>query len=90
MAERFAGNAAKMRKAAVAAVARALGIELERGQEAWGLVLALIPDLGRWTAQEKRGVARILLAKTGPDESRYLRLMAGHRRLRQAVLELGV
>lgn len=90
MAERFAGDAAKMRRAAVAAVERALGIELAPGQEAWALVLSLIPDLGRWTAPEKRGVARILLAKTGPDESRYLRLMAGHRRLRQAVLDLGV
>jgi hypothetical protein len=52
-------------------------------------VLALIPDLGRWTPEEKRGVARILRAKTGPDESRYLRTMAGHRRLRQEILRLG-
>ena len=90
MAERFGGNATKMRRAAVKAVERALGIELARAQEAWALVLALIPDLGRWSAEEKRGVAQILRAKTGPDESRYLRLMSGHRRLRQAVLEFGV
>jgi hypothetical protein len=56
MAERFGGNATKMRRAAVKAVERALGIELARAQ----------------------------------DESRYLRLMSGHRRLRQAVLEFGV
>jgi hypothetical protein len=79
-----------MRRAAVKAVERALGIELARAQEAWALVLALIPDLGRWSAEEKRVVAQILRAKTGPDESRYLRLMSGHRRLRQAVLEFGV
>jgi hypothetical protein len=89
MAERFGGDAKKMRRAAVAAVERALGIELEPAQEAWALVLALIPDLGRWTPEEKRGVARILRAKTGPDESRYLRTMAGHRRLRQEILRLG-
>lgn len=89
MAERFNGDARRMRRAAMTAVGRALGIQPDRAFEPWALLLALIPDLGRWTPDEKRKLVEVLLAKQGPDESRYLRLMARHGRLRYAILSLG-
>jgi hypothetical protein len=89
MAERFGGDAEKMRRAAVAAVRRALGTPLQPADEPWALVLSLIPDLQRWPAPEKRAVARMLRAKRGPEETRYLRSMSGQARLRQALLALG-
>jgi hypothetical protein len=89
MAQRFAGDADKMRRAAMASVRRALGTPLQPADQPWALVLSLIPDLHRWTAPEKRAVARMLRAKQGPGESRYLQIMARQPRLRQAVLALG-
>jgi hypothetical protein len=53
------------------------------------LVLSMIPGLARWTEAKRAGVAAIVQAKRGPDEARYLRLMQGHRRLRDGVLKLG-
>jgi hypothetical protein len=89
MAERFGGEVKKMRRAAMAVLGRALKIEPEWAWEPWALLLALIPDLGRWTPEEKRKLVEVLRAKQGPDESRYLRLMARHGRLRRAILSLG-
>ena len=65
MAREFGGDSARMRRASVAEVSRALGISLSRWNSAerqafgnWSLVLALIPDLSRWTLQEKQSVSR--------------------------------
>jgi hypothetical protein len=49
----------------------------------------MIPDLGRWPADERASVEAIVRAKQGPDEARYLRLMQQHARLRAAVIKLG-
>ncbi|HEX8137178.1 MAG TPA: hypothetical protein VF544_06270 [Pyrinomonadaceae bacterium] len=96
MAARFGGDAAKIRRASTASVARALAVEPSEWSEAeqrafenLSLVLALIPDLGRWPEEEKRGVARIIRAKAGAEESRYLRLMQRHSRLRREIIKLG-
>lgn len=53
------------------------------------LLLDLIPDLPRWSSSERGALARILEAKTAPSETRYLRLLQGHARLRAAILALG-
>ncbi len=53
------------------------------------LVLALVPDLGRWPAAEKRAAARVVKAKSGAEEIAYLRLSQAHERLRRAVIRLG-
>jgi hypothetical protein len=58
--------------------------------EALALVLALIPDLGRWSEDEKGGVARIIRAKAHADETRYLKLLQRHGKLRDAIIRLGV
>ena len=85
-AERFAGDPEKLRRAAVRRAARILGTESRGGL---AVVLGLIPGLARWTEEEKRGAAEILQAKERSSESRYLRLMQRHPRLRAAFLSLG-
>ncbi|MGB7922293.1 MAG: hypothetical protein WCF57_03525 [Pyrinomonadaceae bacterium] len=96
MAARFDGDAEKIRASSVGAVERALDINTQRWKEAerlsfgnLALVLALIPGLARWTDDEKSALARIARAKGGADESRYLRLLQKHRKLRDAVIKIG-
>ncbi|MGA2770034.1 MAG: hypothetical protein ABSG26_04375 [Bryobacteraceae bacterium] len=78
---------------------RNLGLAVERARAAGALdtasssglalVLSLIPDLARWTPEEKTAAAKILRAKQSASEARYLRLMQRHPRLRTAFLALG-
>jgi hypothetical protein len=96
MTSHFDGDAAQMRSTSVTQVAHALGVQgsewkpaERRAFENLALVLSLIPDLSRWTRDEKLAVARIVRAKAGADESRYLRLMQQHERLRAAIIKLG-
>ena len=96
MAREFAGDNRRLRDASVAAVSHILGVQtsswspLEQQAFAnWALVLALIPDLSRWTQAEKRALVKILRTKTGRNEMEYLRLTRKHERLRQALLKLG-
>lgn len=96
MASRFQGDAARMRRASTTKVARALGVRTaewkeseRRAFENLALVLSLIPDLSRWTKDEKLAVASIARAKASADESRYLRLMQQHQRLRHEIIKLG-
>jgi hypothetical protein len=96
MAQEFGGSSARIRRASVAEVNRALGINLSgwnslerQAFENWSLVLALVPNLGRWSPQEKQGAARIIRAQAGADEMRYLRLTQQHPRLREELLGLG-
>lgn len=42
-----------------------------------------------WSSADKAAVEAIIQAKRGPDESRYLRLMQRHARLRAALIKLG-
>jgi hypothetical protein len=53
------------------------------------LLFSLIPDLHRWTADERDALQRITEAKAREEESRYLRLLQGHSRLRGALLAIG-
>ena len=96
MAESFDGDAGKMRRASVSAVEHALGVKssewkrLERqALENLALVLALIPNLSLWTKDEKDAVLRIIQAKAGAEESRYLRLLQKHRKLKDEIIRLG-
>jgi hypothetical protein len=96
MAREFGGDSARMRRASVTEVSRALGTSLSRWNSAerqafgnWSPVLALIPDLSRWTPKEKRSVIEIVRAQAGANEMRYLRLTQAHPRLREEILRLG-
>lgn len=55
----------------------------------FAFVLALIPDLDRWSDREKRALQQLVKAKKGVEEVRYLRLMQKHARLRNALIKLG-
>jgi hypothetical protein len=96
MARECDGDAARIRERSAATLARALGERLEAWQgyarqafEDFALVLALVPDLTRWTTEEKRALVRIIRAKVGPEESRLLRLLQRHPKLREAFIRLG-
>ena len=96
MRRRFGGDPLRTRRDSSAHVARALGMRPAAGDsvarktfEGLALVLALVPDLGRWSAEEKAAAARVVRAKSGAEEIRYLRLSQAHERLRRAVIRLG-
>jgi hypothetical protein len=96
MAQAFGGGSERMRHASVAAVSRALGINLSRWNSAerqalgnWSLVLALIPNLSRWTPKQMQDMGKIVRARAGANEMHYLRLTRQHSRLREELLRLG-
>jgi hypothetical protein len=96
MAREFGGDSQIMRRAAVAKVGRALDIASSRWNlaeqqalENWSLVLALMPNLSRWSPDEKQDAGKIIRAQAGPNEMRYLHLTQQHPRLRQELLRLG-
>jgi hypothetical protein len=96
MAREFDGDSQRIRRASVAEVSRALNVDSSRWNpverqafENWSLVLALIPNLSRWTPCEKQDAVRIVRAQAGPNEMRYLLLTQRHPRLREGILRLG-
>ncbi len=96
MAREFDGESNRIRRASADEVSRALGVSTakrtgaeQHAFENWALVLALIPGLSRWTAQEKSDLLRIIRAKARRDEMRYLRLTQLHPRLRRELVRLG-
>jgi hypothetical protein len=96
MAARWGGDAERMRADSVAAVSRALGVRAEswtgrtrKAVEDLAPVLALIPDLGRWTVEEKEALAQVIRSKAAPTEFEYVRRMRKHRKLRDAIVRVG-
>jgi hypothetical protein len=87
MARKFDGDSSRMRKATEGSIAQTLGARVTSIDLT--LVLSLIPDLNRWSADEKQAVVRIMRAKNSSEEVKYLRLMQKHARLRKAVIKLG-
>jgi hypothetical protein len=82
----FDGNPEAIERAARVCSERHLGIASSGGLS---LFLSVVPDLKRWTKEEKLAARMILQAKESGEESRYLRLMQRHPRLRAAFLALG-
>jgi len=95
MAAEFNGNSQNIRQVSESEVSRALGVDLgkreneRRSFEELALVLALIPDLAEWSPREKEGLIQIIRAKSGADESRYVRLLQRHSRLRAFLIRIG-
>jgi hypothetical protein len=96
MARKFGGDATRIRDDSVKRVTRALGIDARGWKEAerhsledWSLILAMIPGLANWSAEEKREMVGIIRAQSGTNEMRYLRLTQRHGRLREEILRLG-
>lgn len=97
MAAHFDGDASRMRGESVRAIARLLGTDLSDWREVqlpalndFAVVLSLVSELGQWSVAEKQMLAEIIRAKAGSDESRYLKLMQRHTRLRAAVIRIGL
>ena len=96
MAREFDSESQRIRRASVAEASRALDLTLSgwtaperQAFENWSLVLALIPNLSRWSPREKQDAARMIRAQAGRNEMRYLRLTQQHARLREELLRLG-
>jgi hypothetical protein len=96
MARDFGGNADAMRKVTSTQLARQLNIDplkiRQHEQTAFAdfaMVLSLVPDFARWSAEEKTAVRAIIVAKAGATEQRYQRLLGKHTRLRRAIIKVG-
>ena len=96
MSREFGGDARALRKASVGRVCRALSLDptswpaaRRETLENLAPALAAIPDLPRWTREEKEALLGIIRAKGGSDERAYLARMRRHRRLRRAWIALG-
>jgi hypothetical protein len=96
MARDFKGDSQKIRQASTATVTRALRINPARwtptqkqALENWSLVLAQIPNLPRWTPEERHQLTKIIRAKSASTEMPYLDQTQRHPRLREALLRLG-
>jgi hypothetical protein len=95
-AQQFGGGERKPRQALVTSVAHALGVKptnLSASEHRvfvdFALVLAMIPDLSRWSKEEKSAIRQIVRAKAGTDESRYVRLLQSHQKLRDGLRTIG-
>ena len=96
MGQRFNGDPERIRAGSVAALAKALDLNLVdwkpsemRALQLLALPLAVIPDLQSWSTAEKEQLRRVIRAKASSDESAYLRAMQKHPRLRAAFIKIG-
>ena len=96
MARDFGGDTRRLRESAERRVGRALRIhprrftKLERRAfSELALVLDLVPDLSRWSSDDRDALAAIVRSKSRGHERRYLRLLQRHPRLRAALLRVG-
>ena len=48
-----------------------------------------LEDVRKWSLAEKQALVKVIRAKSGLDESNYLKLMQKHHRLRKEVIRLG-
>ncbi len=95
MAAEHRGNAEEFRTAAVEKLTSALGRrsadfrEVESPALTDFAVALSLESLSAWSADEKRALVQVIRAKANSDESRYLKLMQKHARLRSAMIKLG-
>lgn len=96
MATQYGGDAERFTTAAARNLAKLLRTQVpdkfDRSYSSFrdfALVASLIPDLSKSTNPEKDALHRIILAKSAPNEMRYLHLLQKHDRLREAMLKLG-
>ena len=91
--KQFDGDGPRAADACAEAVARVLPC---RGWKRWSrgeregfrrlsLIIAQIPDLGRWSAGDRKALAAIMRAKGAWREAEYARLVARHGKLRSAL-----
>ena len=96
MAREFKGNPKEIRDYSTQFVERSLQLNAaswnadeKQAVENFSLMLAMIPNLARWSQSEKALAARIIRAKAGADEALYLKLMQKHAALRDVFIRIG-
>lgn len=96
LAQPSGGSVRKLRQALATSLSHALRVKptdlsasAHRVFSDLALVLAMIPDLSRWTKEEKTAVKQIVRAKTGADELRYVKLLQRHEKLRDGLRTIG-
>jgi hypothetical protein len=96
LVQQFGGDERRRSQALVTSVARTLGVtprDLSASEHRvfcdLAMVLAMIPDLSRWSKEEKSAIRGIVRAKAGTDELRYVRLLQSHRKLRDGLRTIG-
>jgi hypothetical protein len=93
MAREFNRDPEKIRDASWDFVRRSFRISTppkrEKPAEDLALVLAMDPELSRWSKTEKGLAAKILTAKASADEAIYLKQMQKHARFRSVLINLG-
>lgn len=96
LAQQSRGSERKLRQAFVTSVSHALRVKPKdlsasghRFFSDLALVLAMIPDLSRWSQEEKSAVKQIVRAKTGTDELRYVKLLQRNQKLRDGLRAIG-
>jgi hypothetical protein len=96
MAQSFKGNQKRMRENVAKTIASALDLQLpalnaqeQKAFENLALMFALVSDMNSWSKDDKELAKQIIQAKLWEDESKYLRLLQSHKRLRQALITIG-
>ena len=96
MAADFNGDAERMRQVTTSRLSQILAVNLDtwNTRERWAfsnfaVVLALVPDVARWTNDDKRALVTVIRAKAGPNETKYLRRSQKLNVLREALLRAG-
>ncbi len=96
IAERFGGDRRRALRSSVAQVRRLLGVRSIRGWtiperralELYAPLLAMVPELPRWSARDKRALLRVIRSKGARSERAVDQLASRHARLSQALREL--
>jgi hypothetical protein len=94
MATGFGGNMARFQNASATSLAKILTTRIpadhmsRKSFENFAMIAALIPELRSWSTMEKKDLLRIIRAKSGAEEMRYLHLLQAHGRLRDAMLRV--
>jgi hypothetical protein len=96
MADKFGGDATRIREHSAKLVREALGLgKRDKDEYATRLIndlalaLEVSSNIRDWTGSEKELAARILLAKASNDEALYLKQMQKHASLRASLIQLG-
>jgi hypothetical protein len=98
LAERFGADRERAERVCMDEAAQLLDVgslsSWSRGERLWwrrwAPLVAVLPDVRRWTPARRRALVEVIRAKGGRRESDYVRLFDAHRPLRAAVRNLAL
>jgi hypothetical protein len=93
MAREFSGKPENIRTQSEAFVGRVLGLSTRKATTKsftdLALVMAMIPNIARWSGRERSLARRVIASKGGADEAQYLKQMQKHASLRASLIRFG-